>query len=76
MSTWYKSLILSPEEIKKNLHIQVMARLKPKSITYPKRWVPKTQQDKFVAVNMIKDWPLEKVLKLFPGLNYTFIKGN
>jgi hypothetical protein len=48
----YRRLILPPEEIKKNLHILVMARLKPKSITYPNNWIPKTQQDKFVADNL------------------------
>ena len=56
----------SEENIKNVLHLQVMARLKPKSITIPKDWKPSTQLNKLIARNMIKALPIEKWMKIFP----------
>lgn len=64
----------SEENIKNALHLQTIARLRPKQITYPEGWVPTTQLDKLIARNMIMDLPLDKVLKIFPGYVPDFVK--
>jgi hypothetical protein len=64
----------SEEQIRKAIHLQVMARRNPKTVTYPEGWIPTTQLDKFVAQNLIMDMPIRKILKLFPNFNIGFVK--
>ena len=70
----YGNLYRSDEEINKALHLQVMARLKPHTITYPAGWVPRTQLDKFVAKNMIMDMSIGEIMKIFPKFSVNFVK--
>ena len=65
--------ILDNETLKKNLHLQVIARLMPDKLNIPKNWVPFNQIDKLVARNLIMDMPLAEVIKLFPKFSVNFI---
>jgi hypothetical protein len=65
--------ILDTETLKKNLHLQVMARLRPDKLKTPRDWFPRNQIDKFVAKNMIRDMPVEKIMGLFPNFSFGFI---
>jgi hypothetical protein len=65
--------ILNIETLKKNLHLQVMARLRPSKLNIPKNWVPFSQIDKLVARNFIMDMPFKKVLEIFPNFTVDFI---
>ena len=46
---------LSEEEIKKALRLQVMAKFKPKSITIPEGWTPKTAHDHHLVALVMHD---------------------
>ena len=66
--------ILSIETLKKNLHLQVMARLRPGRLNLPDGWIPRNQIDKFVARNLIMDMPIGGIIKKFPDFSVSFVK--
>lgn len=72
----YERLFLSDDQLKKNIHLQVMARCRPKRLTIPDGWIPRSQIDRFVWRNLVKDWPLAKLMKVYPMLTVNFINKN
>ena len=68
-----KKYILSIQNLKDNLHIQVIARLRPDRLNIPRDWIPFKQIDKFVAKNIIVDMTVEKIMELFPKFSINFI---
>ena len=64
---------MDDDRIRNSIHLQVLARLNPKKIMLSKNFVPRTQLDKFVWRNLVMDWPLSKLAKVFPTLSVNFI---
>ena len=74
MNHYIKQHQLTEDQLIKSLHIQVMARRNPKTVTYPENWVPRTQLDRFVAQNLIMDMEIGDIMKLFPDFSIGFVK--
>lgn len=75
MLSWYDNLRLSEHQVRNALNLQIVARLTPKKIRYPKDWCPRTQLDKLIARNMIMDMPIRKVMKIFPKFMVGFVQS-
>ena len=72
----YGRLFLDEDRLRKSIELQVMARCRPKKLTIPDGWIPRTQLDRFVWRNLVMNWPLRKIFKRWPMLTVNFINRN
>jgi hypothetical protein len=69
----YSKLYMDDDRLRNSIELQVLARRNSKKITLPKNFIPRTQLDRFVWRNLVMDWPLEKLIKLYPTLSVNFV---